>query len=197
MGILKNIRSIVGEQLGIPPFFYVPRMRFVTYVANEDPLWLLSLALVPGAATAYLLYRFLCRDDGWRALFAIPMVWTAFLHQFGLVLLMLAVYVVYFARGLRWFLDPVLRAVFGVVAFCVVFWISVAADLGLSANGMLKTMLGYPDFYSYFLMWFVKGWPILTIFFSLGSLFLLVRFLSDRGAQAPLFALGLRVLQRR
>jgi Dolichyl-phosphate-mannose-protein mannosyltransferase len=190
MGILKTIRSIIGEQLGIPPFFYIPRMRFLSYVATEDPLWLLGPALVSGVATAYLLYRFLRRDDGWRTLVAIPMVWTAFLHQFGLVLLMLAVYVISFAREFRWFLDPVLRVVYGVVAFCLVFWISVAADLGLSANRTLKAILGYPDFYSYFLMWFVKGWPILTIFFGLGSLLLLVRFLSDRSAQAPLFALG-------
>jgi 4-amino-4-deoxy-L-arabinose transferase-like glycosyltransferase len=190
MGILKTIRSIIGEQLGIPPFFYIPRVRFLRYVATQDPLWLLGPALVSGVATAYLLYRFFRRNDGRHTLVAIPMVWTAFLHQFGLVLLMLAVYAVSFARDLRWFLDPALRVVYGVVAFCLAFWIWVAADLGLSANRTLKAILGYPDFYSYFLMWFVKGWPILTIFFGLGSLLLLVRFLSDRSAQTPLFALG-------
>jgi hypothetical protein len=190
IGAFRKIQSIVGEPIGIP-LFYVPRPRFVIHLAREDPLWFLGLALVSGLATAYLLYRFLRRDDGWRALVAILMVWTAFLHHFGLVLLMLAVYVVFFVRDFRSLLEPPLNVIYGAVAVCLVFWIPVLAAT-LSVRRLMLVTFGYPlyRFYEYFLFWFVEGWPVLIIVFALGSLLLLARFISDRSIPAPLFVLG-------
>ena len=65
IGIFRKIQSITGEPLGIPLLF-VPRPRFVIDLAREYPLWFLGLALMSGVATAYLLYRFFRREDGWR-----------------------------------------------------------------------------------------------------------------------------------
>jgi 4-amino-4-deoxy-L-arabinose transferase-like glycosyltransferase len=190
VGAFRKIQSIVGEPIGIT-LFYVPRPRFVIELAREDPLWFLGLALVSGVATAYLLYRFLRRDDGWRALVAIPVVWTAFLHQFGLVLLMLAVYVVFFVRDFRSLLEPPLKVIYGAVAVCLVFWIPVLAAT-LTVRQVIVVTFGYPlyRFYEYFLFWFLEGWPVLIILFGLGCLLLLARFFSDRSIPAPLFVLG-------
>ena len=190
IGAFRKIQSIVGEPIGIP-LFYVPRPRFVIDLAREDPLWFLGLALVSGVATAYLLYRFLRRDDGWRVLVAIPMVWMAFFHHFGLVLLMLAVYVVFFVRDFRSLLEPPLKVIYGAVAVCLVFWVPILIAT-LTVKQVMLVTFGYPlyRFYEYFLFWFVEGWPVLIIVFALGSLLLLARFISDRSIPAPLFVLG-------
>ena len=190
VGAFRKIQSIIGEPIGIP-LFYIPRPRFVIDVAREDPLWFLVLALVSSVTIAYLLYRFLRRDDGWRTLVTIPMVWMAFLHHFGLVLLMLAVYIVFFVRDFRSFLEPPLKVMYGAVAVCLVFWIPVLVAT-LSVKQVILVTFGYPlyRFYEYFLSWFVEGWPVLIIVFGLGSLLLLVRFISDRSIPAPLFVLA-------
>jgi hypothetical protein len=190
VGAFRKIQSIVGEPIGIP-LFYVPRPRFVIDLAREDPLWLLGLALVSGVATAYLLCGFIRRDDGWRVLIAIPVVWTAFLHQFGVVLLMFAVYVIFFVRDFRSLMEPPLKVIYGAVAVCLVFWIPILTATLTVRQAILATF-GYPlyRFYEYFLFWFVEGWPVLIIVFALGSLLLLARFISDRSIPVPLFVLG-------
>lgn len=192
MNTLEKMESILREQIALPTLgFYVPDLGLVFRVAREGLLLLVGLALVPGAATAYLIYRFIRKDDGPRALFAVPMVWAAFMYQFSLVLLMVAAYVVFFARNLRSLLEPPLKVVYVAVAACLVFWVLVAAgDPTLPVKRTILAAFDYPHFYRYFLTWFVRGWPVLTIVFYIGSVLLLTRFLADRSAPTPVFVLG-------
>ena len=104
---------------------------------------------------------------------------------------MLAVYVVFFVRDFRSLLEPPLQVIYAAVAAGLIFWIPVLAAT-LSVKQMTVVTFGYPlyRFYEYFLFWFVKGWPVLTIIFGVGSLLMLARFIADRSATAPLFVLG-------
>ncbi len=184
MGALDGIKSIINGH------FLVPDMGFFIQVAKDYPLVLLCLALVPGAVSVYLVYRFFRKGDGWLALFAVPMVWAAFIHQFGLVLIMLLVCFALFARDLRSIWAPALRAVYGVIAVCLVFWIPVLSSSTARKISVTRALLDYPIVYKYFLYWFVNGWPILTIIVGIGCVMLASRFISNRTAPAPLFVLG-------
>jgi len=186
-----KINSMMAEQLGIIASLDVPDLSFVNRLAGEDLLALLGLALVPSAATVYLIYRFSWKDGGWHTLFAVPIVWMAFIHQFVLVLVLLAAYLVLFAWNRRSLLDPTLKVVSVVALVCLAFWICVlAAAPEMTMKLAIKAILGYPNVYSHFLKWIIMGWPVLTVVFALGSILLLGRFISDRSGPTPLFMLG-------
>jgi hypothetical protein len=142
-------------------------------------------------ATVYLIYRTFQDDYGWHALMAIPIVWAAFVYQFGLVLLLLAVYIVCFAQHVRSLWEPPLQITYGVVVICLVFWLPVlAAHPEIPLGHKAVAMFGFPHFAKYFLYWFLKGWPLMTVVFLLGSMLLLLRFVSDRRDSVSLFVLG-------
>lgn len=184
MGTVEGIKAIIKDR------FNIPYVGIVIQLAKEHPMVFFGLVLVPGAATAYLIYRFFWKNDGWRALFAVPIVWAAFIHQFGLVLIMLLIYLALFARGLRSLTEPALKVVYSVIVVCLIFWIPVVSVSTARFMSVPKVLFGYPNVYEYFLTWFIKGWPILSIIVALGCVLLAARFVSDRTAPAPLFVLG-------
>jgi hypothetical protein len=119
------------------------------------------------------------------------MIWMAFLHHFGLVLILLGVYTVFFVRDFRSLLEQPLKIVYAMVSLGLVFWVSFLAAK-LTAKQVILATFGYPLYrlYEYFFSWFVQGWPVFLVFVAFGSALLLARFISDRSARAPLFVLG-------
>jgi hypothetical protein len=184
------VRPLGGLMAIVKNRFYLPNVAFLLEAVREHPLMLLLPAFLTGAATAYLIYRFLRKEDGWRAPFAIVLVWAAFVHQFGLLAILLLVYLALFAEKLADLAEPALMTVYAVVPFCLAFWIPVLLESSARRISVTRVLLDYPNVYRYFLQWFVNGWPVLTILLFLGCSVLAARFISDRTAPAPLFALG-------
>lgn len=186
----KSIPEKIEELLGTLNL-QIPDMSLVIHLKQEDPLLFLTLLWVVVGATVYLVYRFLRKNDGWRALLALPIIWMAFICQVGLVLVMWAVYLAFFMRDRRSLLGAPLKVAYGTAAVCLIAWSIVAAvDPAGSAMGLMWAMFSYPNFYDYFLRWYLWGWPLLTIVFALGVLLLAARFISNRDIPAPLFMLG-------
>jgi hypothetical protein len=184
--LIGNIRSFIG----------IPRLRFPDFsffmqFFQQHPLELTGLALIPGIAMLYFIYRFFQGDHIGKVILAIAMVWTAFFYQFGLLLIMLAIYLLVLARDFRNLWDPILRIVYIVASMCFAIWgviIAVYPDIPL--RRLRLAMFGFPNFYDYFLNWFVRGWPVMTIFFVVGCVMLLSRHFSNRRDPVPLFVLG-------
>jgi hypothetical protein len=159
---------------------------------QAHPIQFMGLALIPLLASAALIRRGVATGDIWRTVLALPMVWVACFHQFGLVLVLWLFYVACCAKGVRDFLEPTLKVVYGAVGACLLFWIpALASDPSVpSLPRLLKLLFGYPNFYHYFLSWFLKGWPVLLGVFVVGSAWLGARFLEHRADRAALFTLG-------
>jgi hypothetical protein len=184
------VGTIEGIMTTIKGRFHIPKMNFIVQLAHDHPIAFLGLVLAPGVVTAYLVYRFYRKGDGWQALFAVPIIWAAFIHQFGLVLIMLIIYLAFFARDLKSLTEPALKAAYGVIVVCLVFWVPVlAANTGRKIS-LIRVLFDYPNVYKYFLYWFVNDWLIMTAIVGLGCVVLAARFISDRTAPAPLFVLG-------
>ncbi len=63
-------------------------------------------------------------------------------------------------------------------------------DTGLDAADTVLALFGYPPFGGYFLSWYVRGWPLVTLGLVAGSTLLLVRFVRDRSDDVALFTLS-------
>ena len=184
-GPLRQVAAAIAGRLNVPDF------SVGRDVAQAHPGWLLGVGLMALAATVYLVYHGMRDWRAWRVLFAVAMVWSAFLHQFGLVLVLWVVYVSLFALTARSLIEPPLRVVYGVSGVCLFFWLAVLGRQGpVTPSRIVDVLFGYPNVYQYFLSWFVKGWPVMTGVLAVGSFWLAARWNARRAALAPLFVLG-------
>ena len=109
----------------------------------------------------------------------------------GLLAIVLGVYLVFFMRGARSLREPVFKVAGGAAAICLLLWSLVPAmDPTVSTRRLLWAMFSYPNFYDYFLRWYLWGWPILTIVSTIGALQLITRFMANRARPALLFIPG-------
>jgi len=166
-----------------------PPVRPVLELLRNFPWLFGGLFAMAIAATAYLSIRG-SRGERWRAWLAVPMIWAAFLHQFLLVGIFLAFYGVWYVRSLRNLLAPSLKVVYGITGIFVLFWVSAMVGDPTFRTQLPERLFGYPALYPYFLSWFIKGWPYLTVAFGIGVVGLVVRAVSDPLASAPRFVLG-------
>ncbi len=94
-------------------------------------------------------------------------------------------------RGARSLREPVFKVAGGAAAICLLLWSLVPAmDPTVSTRRLLWAMFSYPNFYDYFLRWYLWGWPILTIVSTIGALQLITRFMANRARPALLFIPG-------
>jgi hypothetical protein len=184
--IFESLRSAFG-----PHSIYTPDLSFMTALVHENPLLFFGFALIPAVATVYLIYRAFHGNQGWHTLMAIPIVWAAFMYQFGLVLSLLAAYIVGFIQTIRSLWESHLKVVYIVVAISLLFWLHIfTMHSEVTLEHKVVAMFGFPNFPKYFLYWFLKGWPLMMAIFSLGIVLLLIRFISDRRDSTSLFILG-------
>jgi hypothetical protein len=184
VGAVQKIKAMIHHR------FNVPNLHFVLRLPEEHFSVFLVLTLTAVGASAYLVCRFMRKKDDWRALWAVPMIGSAFCHQFGLLLILLLVYLVIFARDWRTLTEPVLRTVYAVAAVCLVFWIPILDASTERKISVTRILFDYPNVYNYFLKWFLIGWPIMTAVIALGCAILALRFISNRTLPAPFFMIG-------
>jgi hypothetical protein len=184
--VFKMVQSLIGL-----PLPYLPDLSLLMQTAQQNTLQFAGLSLVAISATVYLIYRAAKKDNAWRVVCAIAMVWTAFAYQFALVAVMLPLYIVLFVRDIRNLWEPNLKVVYATTVIYLVIWLFImAAHQVLTIGQVMQTMFGFPHLTRYFLYWFVKGWPIMAAVLALGSILLLRRLISDRNDTVPLFVLG-------
>jgi hypothetical protein len=119
------------------------------------------------------------------------MVWAAFAYQFGLVLILLVVYLAIFARGLQILRDRALTVALGASIMCFIGWFIVLAQSPQLLVVQVPLMFfDFPALYKYLLRWLLRGWPVISIGLVIGSVWLFMRFIRDRRDVASLFALG-------
>ena len=171
--------------------FQLPDISLVSYLSWKHPLLFLTLVVAALTATTYLIYRSLRKNDGWRASFAVLIVWLAFMYQVGLVIVVLAAYLVFFLQSARTLFEPPLRVACAAGVFCLLVWALVPAiDPAVSGMRLGWAMFSYPNFYDQFLKWYLWGWPFLTAVFAIGVIQLAAYFIKNRRALVPLFMLG-------
>jgi Dolichyl-phosphate-mannose-protein mannosyltransferase len=169
----------------------LPDVSLLMYLSQKHFPLFLTLALVALSATGYLIYSSMRKNEGWRACFALVVVWSAFMHQLGLVLVVLTAYLYFFLPTRRALFEPPLTVAYGAAACCALVWGFLAAiDPTVSGMRLLWAMFSYPNFYDHFLQWYVWGWPVLTAVFAIGIVQLVVSSFVDRAATVPLFILG-------
>ena len=184
--ILETIQKLLDMM-----YFQVPDVTLVAELSRRDPFLFFSLVAVAMTATGYLLHRRIRGNDSWQSLLALPIVWTAFVYQVGLLAIAVVVYLVFFMRGARSLREPVFKVAGGAAAICLLLWCLVPAmDPIVSTKRLLWAMFSYPNFYDYFLRWYLWGWPILTIVSAIGAFQLITRFMSNRAYPALLFIPG-------
>jgi len=182
--VLLSIKKVVNGLVALP------NVDFVRELAQQHPAQFAGLAGLAVFATAYVAWRGLRRGEGWTTLLAVPVVWAAFLHQFGLALLLLVGYLALTARGANDLVTPALKVVYGAAAACLVFWIQHLARHPVYHVDVDYVLLSYPHLSQYVLSWFIKGWPVMSVVLLIGCARLIVRFLPQRTAVAPMFLLG-------
>ncbi len=184
--VFKTVQSLIGL-----PLPYIPDLSLFVQMAQQNTLQFAGLSWIAISATAYLIYRAVTRDNAWRVIYAIVMVWAVFAYQFALVAVMLPVYIVLFVRDIRKLWEPTLKVVYATTAIYLIIWLFIISTHQILTIGqVLQTMFGFPHLTRYFLYWFVKGWPIMAAVLALGCILLLRRLITDRNDQAPLFVLG-------
>jgi hypothetical protein len=184
--ILARIRMILWL-----PLPYLPDLGFFWGIAQQIPLLIAGLVLLPGLTSIYLIYRFSRTNNVWQILFAISMIWMAFIYQFGLVLILLALYIVIFAGNFHNLADPILQVTYVEVTIFLVLWcLLMALNPSTYLNQIVLLMFGFPYFIKYFLYWLVIGWPLMTVIFAIGCIILLLNFIHNRDNSIPLFILG-------
>ena len=184
--ILEKIQKLLDMM-----YFQVPDVTLVAELSRRDPFLFFSLVAVAMTATGYLLHRRIRGNDGRQVLLALPIVWTAFVYQIGLLAVVVGVYLVFFMRGARTLREPVFTVAGGAAAVCLFLWSLVPAmDPTVSTRRLLWAMFSYPNFYDYFLRWYLWGWPLLTIVSTIGALQLITHFMANRARPALLFIPG-------
>ncbi len=170
----------------------LPDLSYFVQTVHKYPTLFTILGLALVAATFYLIYQSIQQENEYRGgVLAISMLWAAFIHQFGIALIILVLYLFLCVRSFRILLAPPLKVVYGVVAVCLSIWISIMVDdPAMTSEQIIMVMFGYPNIIGYFLYRFITGWPIVSIVFGLGSILLLARFIRNRNDQVPLFVLG-------
>lgn len=185
-----NIFDRVTNLLGIPAI-NGPDMIYYSSVATRFPLVLLILFFVIGSTTIYIFYKFFKKDYKGRILLGLTIIWSAFFYQFGLVLILIIIYVTVYARNYQIFRDPILRIVSIASLLCFLIWFVI---LAISSSLLLiqipPVLFGFPNIYQYLIRWLVKGWPVITTGLTAGSIFLYLMFLKDRENAAAFFMLG-------
>lgn len=182
---LLHLKSAIKGRL------FIPNLSAVVGLFREHTAQFVGLAAVPLATSTALLLRAIRRKEAWRAIVALPIIWAAFLHQFGLVLIGWLIYLAFFARDRRSLWEPSLRVVYAAVGACGLFWgLGLATDPAYSYR-ILRMMFSYPHFYQYFLSWFVRGWPVLTAIVAGGIVWLATRWIAaGHKDPTPLFMIG-------
>jgi 4-amino-4-deoxy-L-arabinose transferase-like glycosyltransferase len=186
------------ERIGVMipvPGIHLPDPSGVADLARARP-WLLLLPAALAAGASVILLRHPERERrAWRTLLPLATIWAACFHQFGLALVIAAIHIVVVSRRPRALFEPALRVVPLVSFLLLAFWAAVLiTNASSTPRATVMTLFGYPNFLQYFLYWYVRGWPVLTVIFAVGLLILLRRHLADRTAPAPLFLLGALII---
>jgi len=185
-GIMNQITATLGI-----PTVNGPELRHFSYAVQHDFAAVLTLLLVGGGATMYLLYRLFQTEEGGKVTLGLLTVWAGMAYQFGLVLIFFVAYLALFARGSRILTDRTLLASLGAALVSFVGWfVLLLSSPDLILVEVPLVMFGFPAFYKYFLRWLVRGWPVMTVLLTAGSLLLFVRYLRDRQDKKSLFLLG-------
>lgn len=169
----------------------LPDVTLVSYVGSEHRLVFVMLLVVALSATACILYYSGRKGESWRAVFALLIVWAAFVYQIGLVLLLLVAYSFAFAERWGRRSNRQLRVACGAAAVCLLFWSLIPViDPAVSARQVAWAMFSYPNFYDHFLKWYVWGWPFVSVVSAIGIVQLASRFITNLRDPRPLFIVG-------
>ncbi len=184
----RSATSFVPRLKGaIKDTWVVPNLTGVFDLLREHPLLLATFALIPVAASLALCLVARRRDQRWPALAALPIVWAAFFHQFGLVVMLWCLYVALFVRSVRGLGARPLFITYAAAGLSGLWWM---VWLGADTAQWSRLLWSYPRFYRYFLSWFLAGWPVLSMVCAVGGVLLWRRWLAHSRETAPLFALG-------
>jgi hypothetical protein len=190
---LPAVIGIAGEQRSAAELL-LPDGAAMHAAAQAHPWILAALVLLGAGACAWLVCRRSAALPMGRVGWGIAMMWAAVAHQFALVLLLGAGYLAWYWAGARTLRDLPLRTAAGVAAVSAAFWgWSLAVSPALAAR-RLELLLGYPRLYDYFLTWFLRGWPVMTVVLAVGCWRLIRWWRREPQAIAPLFAAGALVV---
>jgi len=155
-----------------------------------SPVFATLTILAMGVSWLTLRHGFRHGDLGQR-LIRIGMLWAAWAHQFGLVLVLLALSGVLGKQQPRKPAGSVEDWVYAAVMVFGLFWTFWAIRFGgLEAAELGSFLFNFPHFRQYFLTPLLSGWPITAGLLAVGTAWFLRRFWMDRTDWAPLFILG-------
>ena len=182
-GLLAHFKVAITSQVAMPPILLLK--LFGAHPAAGG-----LFLLVPALTTLVLLVRGAKQRQSWQHLVFAKMVGAAFLHQFALAATLWAGWAVGYARTWRALISPSLRWVYAAVAVCALVWVPVVSRDPVFGPRLIRTLFGFPHLWRYWLVWLVRGWPVLTVVLVAGTVWLARRAIQDKHAAAPRFVLG-------
>lgn len=165
-----------------------PDGRLVVRQLSKRSGTFMALSLLVVGVSLLLGYRGVRRGGLGRKLFAVAMIGAAWTHQFGVFTALWIAYVFACVRSKEDLNRQPLSTVHVMAVICLVYWLFVVWwHTGIAR---LERLFDYPHFYRYFLVWLVKGWPVLLAVFAAGVALLARRAWRDPQAIEPRFVLG-------
>ena len=196
--VMANTGGLIGL---IRTYLYfpmpaLPELSFFEHTLRTQPLVPIALLLSGGLAAFYLLYRSFRRELSFgRLLLALGMIVAAVIYQFMIVVILFLLYLMWYVEDISDLRKPALLIVYGIGAVSLGAWLTLMlADPALSGEQILMALGGYPNLMRYFLHRFVSGWPLMSLGFAAGSLWLLRQLIKNPRASAPWFTLGALLL---
>lgn len=194
-GFESGINSLVALENLIKKYFNLPSIGLLKQLYSDHYWVFFLICSILLMTLGYLIYMaYINESKRAQNVLVIPIIISCFLYQFSLAFLFFCLYVLLFYRDVRSLRDPAFILIYLSAVFLSLFWFTYAWLYPVSPVShpyflLSEAFWGYPNFYGYFLSWFIKGWPKFTVITGTWVIFMVYLYLKDRTSADYIFIL--------
>jgi 4-amino-4-deoxy-L-arabinose transferase-like glycosyltransferase len=191
------ISTVKGVKIFGFDFISPPLRLFENLYQNNYSIFILlsSFTLV---LLAYLVHgAYKNRLKRTQNILYIPIVLSFFFQQFAFALFLLVMHILWSAKNAKNLNSVDFLVIYFGASLYLAFWVLYTLLSGFSPSyvGIFDQLAGFPNYYGYFVQWFVNGWPVFTAVVAVGCVYMVYSYLDDRVLVSHLFLVLICLLQ--